>query len=128
MWLYKRTSSYLFAVLDIIFKLGGYSNSGFIISAKVADQDVAQRYEQEKMEFGVTSPMFIVLSSVAMLNLFCLYGMLNKMMVIGEFKSVYKTMALQSLLCGVLVLINLPMYNALLFRRDKGQDAKLCYC
>ncbi|KAL2495846.1 Cellulose synthase-like protein E1 [Forsythia ovata] len=120
-WLYKRTSSYLFAVVDTIFKLVGYSNSSFIISAKVADQDVSQRYEQEKMEFGVTSPMFIILSSVAMLNLFCLVGMLKKMMVIGEFKYVYETMALQILLCGVLVLINLPLYSALFFRRDKGR-------
>ncbi|CAA2986860.1 cellulose synthase E1 [Olea europaea subsp. europaea] len=121
MWLYKRTSSYLFAVMDTIFKLMGYSNSGFVISTKVADQDVTQRYEQEKMEFGVTSPMFIILSSVAMINLFCLFGILKKMIVIGEFKSVYETTALQILLCGVLVLINLPLYNGLFFRRDKGR-------
>ncbi|KAL0301058.1 UNVERIFIED_CONTAM: Cellulose synthase-like protein E1 [Sesamum radiatum] len=121
MWLYKRTSCYLFAVVDTFLKLVGYSDSGFVISAKVSDKDVAQRYEQEKMEFGAVSPMFTVLSSVAMLNLFCLALMVMKVILAGGLKSIHETMALQILLCGVLVSINLPLYNAAFFRKDKGR-------
>ncbi|KAL0310937.1 UNVERIFIED_CONTAM: Cellulose synthase-like protein E1 [Sesamum angustifolium] len=104
-----------------LLEVGGYSDSGFVISAKVSDMDVAQRYEQEKMEFGAISPMFTVLSSLAMLNLFCLALMVMKAIRAGRLKSVHETMALHILLCGVLVLINLPMYSAAFFRKDKGR-------
>jgi hypothetical protein len=57
MWLYKRTSSYLFVVIDTILKLLGFTDSAFIISAKVVDQEGSQRYEKDIMEFGITSPM-----------------------------------------------------------------------
>ncbi|GJR51056.1 cellulose synthase-like protein E1 isoform X2 [Tanacetum coccineum] len=55
-WLHKRTTSYLFALLDTI--LG--SNLSFVISSKVADNDVQERYDKELMEFGVSSPLFLI--------------------------------------------------------------------
>ncbi|XP_011097753.1 cellulose synthase-like protein E1 [Sesamum indicum] len=121
MWLYKRTSSYLFAAVDTLLKLVGYSDSGFVISAKVSDKDVSQRYKQEKMEFGAVSPMFTLLSSLAMFNLFCLALMVMKVIRAGGLQSVNETMVLQILLCGTLVLINLPLYSAAFFRKDKGR-------
>ncbi|KAG8365161.1 hypothetical protein BUALT_Bualt18G0075500 [Buddleja alternifolia] len=121
-WLYKRTSSYLFAAIDTFLKLVGYSDSAFVISAKVSDQDVEQRYEQEKMEFGVTTtPFFAILTSLAMLNLFCFIGMVLKVIRAGGVEFDHEIMALQIVLCGVLVLINLPLYNAAFFRKDKGR-------
>nr|GLL22507.1 cellulose synthase-like protein E1 [Ipomoea trifida] len=118
MWLYMRTSSYLFAFLDTMLKLVGYSNPGFIVSSKVSDGDVSLRYEQEIMEFGSTSPMFTILSTLAMLNLFCFVWAMKK---VGAERFVFKSMALQIWLCGMLVLINLPLFNGMFFRKDKGR-------
>ncbi|KAL6544555.1 hypothetical protein OROMI_023417 [Orobanche minor] len=123
MWLYKRTSSYLFAAADTLLKLVGCSNSGFIISAKVSNEEVLRRYEQEKMEFGSDTPMFAALSSLAMLNLFCFFGTVMKVgraggIGVGGGTSI---MGLQILLCGVLVSINLPIYDAAFVRKDEGR-------
>ncbi|KAK6133039.1 hypothetical protein DH2020_033194 [Rehmannia glutinosa] len=93
----------------------------YLLRAKVSDQDVSQRYEQEKMEFGAISPMFTILSSLAMLNLFCLVRMVTKVVWAGGFGFVRENMGLQILLSGVLVLINLPLYDAAFFRKDKGR-------
>lgn len=120
-WLYKRTSSYLFAVMDTVLKLMGFAESGFVISPKVVEQDVSQRYEKDIMEFGVSSPMFTILSTLALLNLFCLVGVLKEAFLSNTFVEVYKTLALQTVLCVVLVLINLPLYQALFLRTDKGK-------
>jgi hypothetical protein len=120
-WLYKRTSSYLFAVMDTILKSLGFTESAFIISAKVADQDVSQRYEKDIMEFGISSPMITILSTVALLNLFCLVGVVKEAFLGEGITGVYKTVTLQSVLCGLLVLINLPLYQALFLRKDKGK-------
>lgn len=122
MWLYKRTSSYLFAFVDTIFKFFGFSESTFVVSAKVAEEEVSQRYEKEIMEFGNSSPMLTLLATLALLNLFCLLGMLLKQVFINEGGlKVFDTMALQVLLCGVLVLLNVPVYQGLFLRKDEGR-------
>ncbi|MCE2055169.1 hypothetical protein HAX54_042092 [Datura stramonium] len=122
-WLYKRTSSYIFAFLDTMLKLFGSSNTTFIVTPKVTDEDVLLRYKQEKMEFGSASSMLTILSTLAMLNLFCLVGLVKILILTREFelKYAFETMALQILLCGVLVFVNMPLYNALFFRQDKGK-------
>ncbi|KAJ7960951.1 Cellulose synthase, partial [Quillaja saponaria] len=119
MWLYKRTSSYLFAFIDTVLKLVGFSNSAFVITAKVADQDVSERYENEVMEFGTTSPMLTLLATLALLNLFCFGGVIAVTSKAGL--GVCETMVLQVVLCGVLVLVNWPIYQGLFFRKDKGK-------
>jgi hypothetical protein len=122
MWLYKRTSSYLFAFVDTMLKVFGFSNSNFIISTKVAEENVSQRYEKDIMEFGNSSPMIAILTTLAMLNLFCLVGMLLKEVVLSRASvTLFEAMLLQVLLSGVLVLINIPIYQGLFLRRDKGR-------
>ncbi|KAK7333344.1 hypothetical protein VNO80_30112 [Phaseolus coccineus] len=122
LWLYKRTTSYLFAFVDTIFKFFGFSESTFIVSAKVAEEKVSQRYEKEIMEFGNSSPMLTLLATLALLNLFCLLGMLLKQVFINEEGlRIFDTIALQILLSGVLVLINVPVYLGLFLRKDKGR-------
>ncbi|KAL4618579.1 hypothetical protein ACB092_06G020900 [Castanea dentata] len=121
MWLYKRTSSYLFAFMDTILKLLGFAESGFVISTKIADQDVSQRYEKEIMEFGTSTPMFTILSTLALINLVCFVGVLIEALTGKGIMRVYETMSLQFVLCGILVLINLPLYEALFLRKDKGK-------
>ncbi|KAF3453294.1 hypothetical protein FNV43_RR03734 [Rhamnella rubrinervis] len=121
-WLYKRCSSYLFAFIDTILKSLGFSDSGFIITSKVADQDVSQRYEKEIMEFGTSSPMFTILSTLALINLCFLVGMV-KQVIMGEEGSAkyYEAMWLQILISGVLILINWPLFQALFLRKDEGR-------
>ncbi|KAL5548654.1 hypothetical protein UlMin_003885 [Ulmus minor] len=120
-WLYKRASSYLFAFIDTILNKLGFSDSVFIITAKVADEDVNKRYEKEIMEFGTSSPMFTILSTIALLNLFCFIGVLKEAIMRDGIEKVQETMFLQILLCGILVLINLPLYQGLFLRKDKGK-------
>ncbi|KVH88497.1 Cellulose synthase, partial [Cynara cardunculus var. scolymus] len=70
MWLYRRLTSYLFAFFDVVLKSMGFTNTNSIITSKVADEDASQRYNREIMEFGATFPMFNILSTLALVNLF----------------------------------------------------------
>ncbi|XWS09646.1 hypothetical protein CRYUN_Cryun39dG0007500 [Craigia yunnanensis] len=94
------------------------------IYARVADLDVSERYEKEIIEFGASSssPMFTLLATTALLNLLCLLGVVQKMALNKDPTNKYKAMTLQFLLCSLLVLINLPLYQALYLRKkDKGK-------
>ncbi|MBA0654043.1 hypothetical protein Goklo_021125, partial [Gossypium klotzschianum] len=121
-WLFKRTTSYFFAFFQTILKLLGYSQLTFALTAKVSDENVSERYEQELIEFGATSPMFDILATLAMLNLFGSFGAIKKVILDADedFK-VLDQFGLQILLCLVLVTINLPVYQALFFRKDNGK-------
>ncbi|KAK7387180.1 hypothetical protein VNO78_27753 [Psophocarpus tetragonolobus] len=120
-WLYKRTSSYLFACIDTILKLFGFSDSTFIITTKVTAEDASKRYEKEIMEFGVSSPMLTILATLALLNLFCSLSVLKDAVIWKGGLEAFETMVLQVLLSGFLVLINFPLYQGLFLRKDNGR-------
>lgn len=121
LWLYLRTTSFLFGFIDAILKTLGFSESSFAVTEKVADEDVSQRYEKEIMEFGAASSMFTILSTLALLNLFCMIGAVKKVVVGDGYVKFYETMLLQILLCSALVLINWPLYQGLFLRKDNGK-------
>ncbi|KAF5474996.1 hypothetical protein F2P56_006847 [Juglans regia] len=122
MWLFRRISSYIFGFLDYILKLVGFSKSAFVVTEKVADDDVSERYEQELMEFGASSPMFTIIATIALVNAFCLVGGMKKAVIRMDVQSlVSEQFTLQILLCALLVLINLPVYQGLFLRKDKGR-------
>ncbi|KAL5735646.1 hypothetical protein ACOSQ2_030434 [Xanthoceras sorbifolium] len=122
-WLYKRTSSYLFGFIDAILKSAGFSDQAFVITAKVADEDVSERYLEEILEFGASSPMFTIITTLAGLNFFCLLGVVVKKLAMDAAGVLrfFDTMALQILLCAVMILINWPLCQGLFFRQDSGK-------
>ncbi|KAL1189485.1 Cellulose synthase-like protein E1 [Cardamine amara subsp. amara] len=120
MWLYRRTSSYLFGFIDTIRKLLGVSESAFVITAKVAEEEGAERYKEEVMEFGVESPMFLLLGTLGMLNLFCFAAAVMRLLTSRDGGD-FQTMGLQFGIAGALVVINWPLYEGMLFRKDKGK-------
>ncbi|XVE90176.1 hypothetical protein DITRI_Ditri20bG0057200 [Diplodiscus trichospermus] len=122
MWMFKRTTSYFFAFFDYILRLLGYSKAAFVITEKIADDDVSKRYEQELIEFGATSPMFDILATLAMLNLFSSFGAIKKVIQLdADHWKVLDVFGMQILLCLLLVTINWPVYQALFFRKDNSK-------
>ncbi|XP_050218555.1 cellulose synthase-like protein E1 [Mercurialis annua] len=118
MWLYRRTTSYLFAFIDTILK----TDLDFVVTAKVADEEVLRRYKKEMMEFGESSPMFTILATLAMLNLVCFCGVVKKVVMNeNSIRYYYEIMACQIVICVNLVLINWPLYQGMFFRKDKGK-------
>ncbi|KAA3473342.1 cellulose synthase-like protein E1 [Gossypium australe] len=122
MWLFNRTTAYFFALFETILNLLGYSQLNFVVTAKVVDKEALKRYDEELIEFGATSPMFDILATLAMLNLFGSFGALKKVILdVDEDLQGLDKFGLQILLCFVLVIINLPVYQALFFRNDNGK-------
>ncbi|KAK3121719.1 hypothetical protein QOZ80_8BG0659630 [Eleusine coracana subsp. coracana] len=120
MWMVKRITSYLYGFIDTIKKLLGMSDMGFVITSKVSDEDQEKRYEKEIMEFGMFSTEFVIIATVALLNLVCLVGGLNQIMR-SSGKMLFNVLFIQVLLCAVLVIINSPIYEAMFLRKDKGR-------
>ncbi|KAF5179113.1 Cellulose synthase-like protein e1 [Thalictrum thalictroides] len=119
MWMMKGTSSYLFAVMVIIFKTLGISEPGFEITSKVIDEEALKRYKREIMEFAVASPMFIPPTTLALLHLFCLLKTLTMALKVGL--EGLDHMVVQVIVSGYITAISLPLYEAMFLRKDKGR-------
>ncbi|KAK9152376.1 hypothetical protein Syun_010685 [Stephania yunnanensis] len=115
-WLMRTTTSFLFSFIQVVMKQVGLSQNTFTITAKVVDDDVSKRYQQEIMEFG-SSPMFIITGSLALLNLLSLLYGLKQVFMGSEGIELF---ALQIILCGLVVAINIPVYEAMFARKDRG--------
>ncbi|GFS45167.1 cellulose synthase like E1 [Actinidia rufa] len=120
MWLIRRTTSYAFAFIDTITRQLGFSQTAFAITAKVVDEDVLERYQKETMEFGSSSVMFTIIATLALLNLFCFVGGIMKI-VWGTDLNFADHLVPQIVLCGLVVVVNVPVYQALFLRHDKGR-------
>ncbi|XP_072982405.1 cellulose synthase-like protein E6 [Typha latifolia] len=116
-WMIKRISSYLYATIEAWLKLLGVSKMAFAITTKTSSDDASKRYEQEMMEFGSSSSMFVIIATVALLNLLCLFGGLRR---VAMDTRIVDQFLVQVILCGIIVAANIPIYEALFFRRDKG--------
>ena len=121
MKLIRRTSAYFLAVLDIIKRKLGLSETTFVLTDKVVTEDAAKRYEQEIMEFGSSSIMFTMLAALALLNLFALVGGIKRLVVDNSDFKALELMVVQIVLCGIMVLVNFPVYEALFVRVDNGR-------
>lgn len=119
MWLYKGLTSYILGLSETILAVMGFAKLRFVITAKASDDDVYKRYEQEKMEFGSPSPTLTILATMALFNLLCFVWTVTKV-VLGTEIALLNSLALQILLTGLLVIINLPLYEGLFIRMDKG--------
>ncbi|KAJ4754186.1 Cellulose synthase family protein [Rhynchospora pubera] len=120
MWLIKRITSFSFATIDTALKFLGWSEMSFSITEKVTDDSSKKRYEQRIIEFGSASAYFVIIASVALLNLFCLVGGFGAFLVNKETERINKFF-IQGFLCAILVVINLPVYEALFLRKDNGR-------
>ncbi|KZV56351.1 hypothetical protein F511_00348 [Dorcoceras hygrometricum] len=118
MWLIRRTTSYFFAFFDTISRHLGLSETSFVVTAKVVNNDLQKRYEQEIMEFGSSSIMFLIISTLALLNLLG-FGWGIKSVVLDS--GMLEKFVSQIAICGLLAAMNVPVYEALFLRSDEGK-------
>ncbi|KAL7143067.1 hypothetical protein ABFS83_08G166100 [Erythranthe nasuta] len=120
MWLIRRTTSYFFALIDTIYKKLGLSETSFVLTGKVSDEDLRTRYEDEIIEFGSSSVMYVIIATIAIVNLLSLVYGVFKNVIFSGFNGLIGVFTGQMIVCGIIVSLNLPVYEALLMRRDKG--------
>ncbi|KAJ4980278.1 hypothetical protein NE237_031115 [Protea cynaroides] len=121
MLLIRRTTSFVFGFVDTIVRQLGFSQTAFVITTKVVDDEASKRYKQGILEFGASSPMFTILATIALFNLFALVGGVIKMMVMGMGVLVVEQFSSQIIIAGLVVAINIPVYEAMFIRKDKGR-------
>ncbi|XP_057765429.1 cellulose synthase-like protein E6 [Salvia miltiorrhiza] len=113
----RRVTAYFLALIETVMRVVGLSQSAFVLTAKVVDDEAEKRYRKGLIEFGSSSIMMIIIATLALLNLFALGWGAVKLCCASE---AFDKLLPQLAICGVWVMLNLPVYEAFFCRRDKG--------
>ena len=118
MWLIRGLTCLPSSTMEFLLKLLGVSAPGFSLTSKVLEEEESAVYDKGLFHFGVDSPNFALLGTVAIVNLSAL--------VIGTLKAARKEggfdeMFVQLFLSGFSVLNCLPVIEAMFVRSDGGK-------
>ncbi|KAK9059346.1 hypothetical protein SSX86_021966 [Deinandra increscens subsp. villosa] len=117
MWFIRGLSSYLFGFVEFSIKHLGIASKGFHVTSKVVDNEQSKRYNNGIFEFGVPSPMFMPLATVAIVNLVAFVFGILQILKEGDMGGLFGQWFLS---CFGLV-NSWPIYEAMLWRTDKGK-------
>ncbi|KAI8546185.1 hypothetical protein RHMOL_Rhmol07G0097800 [Rhododendron molle] len=117
MWMIRGVTSYLFGSIELLTNRLGIAKNGFNLTSKVLDGEQSKRYDQGTFEFGVESPMFVPLSTAAIVNLIAFFGGLVGVFRGGDFDGLF----VQIFVAGFVVVNCWPIYEAMVLRTDKGR-------
>ncbi|KAF2543326.1 hypothetical protein F2Q68_00029995 [Brassica cretica] len=96
---------------------------GFNVTSKAnGDDEQNKRYEQEIFDFAPSSSIFLPMTAVAVLNLFAFVSGLYGLFAWGE------GLSLELMLASFVVVNSLPIYEAMVLRKDDGKLQKgICF-
>ncbi|KAI3691875.1 hypothetical protein L6452_31677 [Arctium lappa] len=117
MWLIRGLSSYFFGFMEFSIKRLRIASKGFLVTSKVVDGEQSKRYDNGVFEFGVPSPMFVPLATVAIVNVVAFAFGIVQILEGGNMDGLLGQMGLACL--GVVN--SWPIYEAMLWRSDKGK-------
>ncbi|XP_078431361.1 cellulose synthase-like protein G3 [Wolffia australiana] len=117
MWMIRAVTSYLFGVIQFSLEKIGFSGSGFTVTSKVMDDEQTERYEGGQFNFGSESPFFLILGSIATINLVSLVVGITGGLIWGNLQD----FMLQLLISGFVVVNSWPIYEAAVLRTDKAR-------
>lgn len=117
MWLILGCSSYPFSMIDWVLNSLGLSTIEFNVTSKVLDDELKKRYETGLFEFGVESPLFLTVSIAAVVNLLAFLTGTIHVFKNGGLEQLFA----QLFIAGYAVINSWPIYEAMVFRSDKGK-------
>ncbi|KAL5718937.1 hypothetical protein ACHQM5_011788 [Ranunculus cassubicifolius] len=121
MWMIRGASSHAFGSVDFLLKRLGITPFGFNVTSKVVDGEQNKRYQQGLLEFGVASPLFVPLTTIALVNLVAFVVGLSQVVKQGSWDERF----LQLSLSGFVVVSSWPIYEAIVLRVDHGKMSQL---
>ncbi|CAA7037391.1 unnamed protein product [Microthlaspi erraticum] len=123
MWMIRGFTSFFFGFIEFTLKTLNLSTHGFNLTSKTNDDaEQSKRYEQEIFDFGNSSSMFLPMTIAAVVNLIAFVWGLYGLFAWGE------RLVLELMLASFAVVNCLPIYEAMVLRKDDGKLPKnICF-
>ncbi|CAK9182392.1 unnamed protein product [Ilex paraguariensis] len=110
-------SSFPFGLVECLLKYLGSSTFVFNVTSKEVENEQNKQYEQRIFEFRVTSPVFLPITTAAIINLISFFRGIVQVWRFASFEKQFR----QMFLAGFVVLNSWPVYEGLVLITDKGK-------
>ncbi|XWS08835.1 hypothetical protein CRYUN_Cryun40dG0034400 [Craigia yunnanensis] len=117
-WMIKSVTCHLYGSMDAILKKLGLRKSSFLTTNKVADDEQIKLYQEGKFDFRASTIFLAPLVTISLVNLASVAGGLVRMMVM---EAGWRKMFGQLLLSFYIIVMNFPIIEGMLVRKDKGR-------
>ncbi|XP_034711681.1 cellulose synthase-like protein G3 isoform X2 [Vitis riparia] len=117
MWTIRGLSSFIFGLAEYWLKFIGISTFGFNVTSKVVDEEQSKRYNQGIFDFGVPSPLFLPITTAAVINLVSFLWGIVHVLKQRDLEGLF----MQMLLAGFAIVNCWPLYEAMVLRTDEGK-------
>ncbi|KAJ1383934.1 Nucleotide-diphospho-sugar transferase [Sesbania bispinosa] len=116
-WMMKSITCHLYGCLDALLKKFGLREATFMPTNKVKDNEQIMLYQKDQYDFR-TSNMFIVpMVALLTINISCFIGGIYRVLSVGDWDK----MLIQLLLPAYISVVNYPIIEGLVIRKDKGR-------
>ncbi|RVW14921.1 Cellulose synthase-like protein G3 [Vitis vinifera] len=120
-WLMRGLSSYSIGSVEYILKSIGISTFRFNVTSKAVGEEQSKRYKKGTFEFGIASPLFLLLTTAAIINLVSFLLGIAQVFRQGSLEA----LLLQMLLIGFAMVNCWPIYEAMVLRADIEINKKI---
>lgn len=113
----KSVTSFVIACLNIMIKLIGAKEIGFVPTNKVVDAEQDQRYKKDVIDFQAGTRLLLPLSTIVMLNVVSFFFGLTR-----EISNITCTTMFGQIFLSLFILVlSYPILEGMYIRKDKGR-------
>lgn len=114
--LIKAVTAYTYGSLDAILKWVGIRKASFIPTNKVPDEGKISLYQKGKFNFQTSTRLLAPITTLVVLNMISLIIGVARMLISGNWSSMFG----QVFLSFYIVVVNFPVIEGMLLRKDEG--------
>ncbi|XP_050218118.1 cellulose synthase-like protein G3 [Mercurialis annua] len=115
-WMIKAVTAYTYGSLDAILKWVGIRKASFIPTNKVPDEGKISLYQKGKFNFQTSTRLLAPITTLVVLNMISLIIGVARMLISGNWSSMFG----QVFLSFYIVVVNFPVIEGMLLRKDEG--------
>ncbi|XP_019259227.1 PREDICTED: probable cellulose synthase A catalytic subunit 6 [UDP-forming] isoform X2 [Nicotiana attenuata] len=115
-WMIKSITAYFYGSLDAILKLFGFRKASFLPTNKVVDNEQLKRYQMGIYDFQASKMLIVPLVTLVTLNMVSFVLGSAKVIFEGRLSDLFG----QVFISFFILVVNYPIIEGMIFRKDKG--------
>ncbi|PIA45291.1 hypothetical protein AQUCO_01700672v1 [Aquilegia coerulea] len=115
--LIKSVTAYFIPCLDVVMKFIGTKEINFVPTNKVVDDEQVERYNRDEFDFQAATGLLLPLTTIVTLNIASFILGLRQVLL----QQTYDDLFGQIFLSLFIVILNYPIIEGMILRKDKGR-------
>ncbi|KAG4983757.1 hypothetical protein AAZX31_10G179000 [Glycine max] len=116
-WMISSITSHLYGCLDALLKKFGLKEASFLPTNKVEDDEQTRLYQMDKFDFRTSNMFLVPMVALLIINISCFIGGIYRVLSVGDWDKMF----IQLLLPAYIIVVNSPIIEGLVIRKDVGR-------